>query len=297
VTHPIRARLAEGSKLLKSVAASKDLAPEKAAGLKELAVDIDAVLAPRGHLMLRESGQRKAGVNSAGTSPLSLTVTRSLKDALKQAEAEFASPLATLAEEGFRAALDGWLPPETVKTLSRSAQEKAARQSERTVLQLQVDDALRKQVERAIPALTERAGYRVTLSSIAISWMADQLGVQRPGEGTQPLLLQFIPRAWCDHWETVAAERGVTLQAVMEDGIRALRDGSWEFPKPVRSAKGSGISRDDQVRKFMVRVDAELLEFLEEQAPVLAEKHDRKVFPGTIGLAILKDRLGLPDGV
>jgi hypothetical protein len=44
----------------------------------------------------------------------------------------------------------------------------------------------------------------------------------------------------------------------------------------------------------MVRVDSELLEFLEEQAPLLAEKHDRKVFPGTIGLAILKDRLGLP---
>jgi len=288
VTHPIRARLAAGSELLKSVVASEDLAPDVTAGLQELAVDLDAVLAPRGHTMLNE------GVDSAATSPLSLTVTKALKEALKSAEAEFASPLASLAEEGFRAALAGWLPPQTVKTIPRTEQEKAARQSERAVLQLQVNEALRTQVEQVVGQLSKKAGYRVTVSSIAISWMADQLGVQRPGENTQPLLLQFIPRAWCAHWEAVAAERGVTLQSVMEDGIRALRDGSWQMPRPVRSAKGSGVLLNNEVRKFRVRVDTGLLEYLEEQAPLLAAKFDRKVFPGAIAIAILKDRLGVP---
>jgi len=256
----------------------------------ELQAYVDTVLAPRGWMGLRDSE------TSGPTVPLSLTITKGLKDQLKAAEAEFGLPLASLAEDGFRAVLEtDWLPSKTVEKRSlRAYQDDPA--NARAVLQLQVDTALRDRVREALPEITERAGYRVTVSSVALSWMADELGVKRPGENTQPLLLQHLPHAWCEYWVTVAAERGVSVQSVMEDGIRALRDGSWKMPKPVRPAKGSGFRTQGvhETRAFSVRVDTELLEFLDEAAPRLARELGRKVFPATIGLAILKDRLGLP---
>jgi hypothetical protein len=282
VTHPLRQGLELVREHLKKEAQH------------ELRTYVEAVLAPRGWIPLKDSE------TSPPTSPLSLTIPKSFKAALLSAAKEFDVVLASLAEEGFRAVLEtDWLPPKTVNSRSlptAPAAGKDAEQDGRAVLQLQVDDPLRQRVQAIVADLSERAGYRVTLSSIALSWMADQLGVRRPGENTQPLLLQFIPRTWCAHWEAVAAERGVTLQSVMEDGIRALQDGSWTMPKPVRSAKGSGVivTADSAVRKLSVRVDTELLDYLDVQAPVLAAEFGRKVFPAGIGLAILKDRLGLP---
>jgi len=278
VTHPLR----HGLELVR-----KHLKQEKQ---HELQAYVDTVLAPRGWMGLRDSE------TSGPTVPLSLTITKGLKDQLKSAEAEFGLPLASLAEDGFRAVLESdWLPSRTVEKRSlRSYQDDPA--NARAVLQLQVDTDLRDRVREALDQIIERAGYKVTLSSVALSWMADELGVKRPGENTQPLLLQHLPHAWCEHWEAVAAERGVTVQSVMDDGIRALRDGAWQMPKPVRPAKGSGFRTQGvhETRAFSVRVDAELLEYLEEQSPVLAKEFGRKVFPGVIGLAILKDRLGLP---
>jgi hypothetical protein len=278
VSHPLRQGLALARDQLK-----KD-------GHLELQAYVDAVLAPRGWMALRDSEQ------SVTTVPLSLTITSGLKAELKAAAAEFDVVLDSLAEEGFNQALEkGWLPPRTVDKRSLpSYQDNPA--YAKAILQLQVDADLRDRVREALPEMTERAGYRVTMSGIAVAWIADQLGVRRPGENLQPLLLQVIPRAWRDHWEAVATERDVTLQSVLEDGIRALRDGSWQMPRPVRAAKGSGMATENVVRKVMVRIDADLLDYLDEAAPRLAEQHGRKVFPGTIALAILKDRLGLPAG-
>lgn len=254
----------------------------------ELQAYVDAVLAPRGWMRLRDSD------GSGSTVPLSLTIRVGLRKELKKAEADFDVSLASLAEEGFRAVLEtDWLPSNAVQGRQLPT-DRTDPNNAKAVLQLQVDTRLRDQVREALPELTKRAGHRVTLSSVALSWMADQLGVKRPGEDTQPLVLQFIPRSWSAHWEAVAAERGVSLQSVMDDGIRALRDGTWQMPRPVRSAKGAGILQTNETGKFTVRVDSELLEYLEQQAPVLAEQFDRQVFPGKIGLEILKDRLGLP---
>jgi hypothetical protein len=278
VTHPLRQGLELVREHLKKEAQY------------ELQGYVDAVLAPRGWQRLRDSE------GSGSTVPLSLTITKGLRTALKAAEAEFQVALASLAEEGFRAVLEtDWLPSKTVEKRSL-ASYRTDFDLAKAVLQLQVDEQLRDQVRKALPKLSQRAGHTVTLSSVALSWMADQLGVRRPGEGTQPLLLQFIPRSWSAHWEAVAAERGVSVQSVVEDGIRALQDGSWQMPRPVRSAKGSGLQLTNEVGKFTVRVDSGLLDYLDEQAPLLAERLGRKVFPGTIGLAILKDRLGLPAG-
>lgn len=295
VTHPIRARLVAGSEFLKSAAASEDIAPDVAAGLQSIATDIDAILAPRGDRMLRE------GVATGPTSALSLTITKALKDAFKSAEAEFAVPLGALAEEGFRAALGGWLPPKTLKRRSRTAQEAAAKATERAVLQLQVDDALRKQVEKVLPKLTKKAGYPVTLSSIAISWIADQLGVDRPTADNLGSLGLVMPKPLLEHVRSAAEARGTTVDKVLEDGARDLLKGTRvpQISDRPRSASGTWTAAPAPVERgrLTVVLDEELLEGIREHAAELNEHAPRPVHPGTIAIALLKDRLGEPDGV
>lgn len=295
MTHPIRARLTAGSEFLKTAAASKGIAPEVAAGLQDVAADIDAVLAPRGWTMLRE------GTPAGSTSALSLTITKALKEALKSAEADFAAPLGALAEEGFRAALDGWLPPKTLKRRSRTAQEAAAKATERAVLQLQVDDALRKQVEQVLPKLTKTAGYPVTLSSIAISWIADQLGVDRPTADNVGSLGLVMPKPLLEHVLSAAEGRGTTVDKVLEDGARDLMNGTRvpQISERPRSASGTWTAAPAPVERgrLTVALDEELLEGIRERAAELNEQASRPVHPGTIAIAILKDRLGEPDGV
>lgn len=255
-------------------------------GKPDLASYVDTVLAPRGWVALRDSE------NLGPTMPLSITTTKYLKGVLRAAAAEFDTVLDSLAEEGFRAVLEtDWLPSKVVSKRSAPSGE----DDSRTVLQVQVDSELKQRVEAKLPELTARAGYRVTVSSVALSWIADELGVRRPGENAQPLMLQSIPIAWVSHWERTAAERRVSLQSVLEDGIRALRDGSWQMPRPVRSAKGSGILATNKVRNKTVRVDAALLDFLDEAAPELSELHGVRIFPGTVAITILKQRLGEPE--
>jgi hypothetical protein len=167
VTHPLRQGLELVREHLKKEAQH------------ELRTYVEAVLAPRGWIPLKDSE------TSPPTSPLSLTIPKSFKAALLSAAKEFDVVLASLAEEGFRAVLEtDWLPPKTVNSRSlptAPAAGKDAEQDGRAVLQLQVDDPLRQRVQAIVADLSERAGYRVTLSSIALSWMADQLGVRRPG--------------------------------------------------------------------------------------------------------------------
>jgi hypothetical protein len=295
VTHPIRARLTAGSAFLKTAAASKGITPDVAAGLQDVAADIDAVLAPRGWTMLRE------GTPAGSTSALSLTMTKALKEAFKSAEADFAAPLGALAEEGFRAALEGWLPPKTLKRRSRTAQEAAAKATERAVLQLQVDDVLRKQVEKVLPKLTKTAGYPVTLSSIAISWIADQLGVDRPTADNLGSLGLVMPKPLLEHVLSAAEARGTTVDKVLEDGVRDMLNGTRvpQISDRPRTASGTWTAAAAPVErgKLTVSLDAELLEAVRERAGELNETAPRPVHPGTIAIALLKDRLGEPDGV
>ncbi|MFF7527269.1 hypothetical protein [Streptomyces pseudovenezuelae] len=304
MTHPARARLTAGSELLKSVTASKSaLEPDVAERLQEFALDVDAILAPRGWTILRDSDE------AATLAQLSLTITRALREALKSAEAEFAAPLGPLADQGLRAALDGWLPPKTLVRRARTAQEAVAKANERAVLQIEVNAALRKQVQDKLEEMTKRAGYRVTLSSIAISWIADQLGVDRPTADNLDKLSLVLHQSMRDHVVSAAAARGVSVDQVLEDGVREFLDGSrvpelsgWNMQLDERPRGGGGVwqaaSAEPSVPKergrLTVHMDEDLLEGLRRRAQEMNEASPFPVFPGTIGLAILKDRLGEP---
>lgn len=302
MTHPARARLTAGSEFLKSVAASDALEPATAERLQEFALDVDAMLAPRGWTILRDSDE------AATLAQLSLTITRALREALKSAEAEFLAPLGPLADQGLRAALDGWLPPRTLVRRARTAQEAATKATERAVLQIEVNAVLRKQVQDKLEEMTKRAGYRVTLSSIAISWIADQLGVDRPTADNLDKLSLVLHQAMRDHVVSAAAARGVTVEQVLEDGVREFLDGSWtpqlsgwnvleERPRGVDGlwqAKSAEPSVPKDRARLAVHMDEDLLDGLRRRALEMNEESSYPVYPGTIALAILKDRLGEP---
>lgn len=291
--------MAAGSELLKSVADSGKLEPDVASGLQDVASDIDALLGRHGHVLIQESTPAGALV------ALSLTITKALREALKGAEAEFAVPLAALTEEGFRAAMSGWLPPQALKRKSRTAQQKAAKASERAVLQLKVDEALRNEVQRQLPALSKRAGYPVTLSSIALGWIADQLGVDRPSTDTHDRLQLVVRREFLNHVLAVADERGVTLERVVDEGVRDLLAGSWtpqltgwnvvsERPRSTGGTWTLAAAEPVDRTKVVVALREDLLEGLRVRAEEMNEEAVVPVHPGTIVIALLKDRLGEP---
>lgn len=143
------------------------------AGHPESAADVRAVAAPGGWTMLRakDTADRTAGTN------LPLTIDRDLRDQLKAKADEFGVTLGSVVADGFRKVVAGeWLPPK----LARSAT------ANKVVLNVRVDDGLRKQVDAIRDRLTQEAGYRVTQSSIAIAWMAEDLGVDVATVDTEP---------------------------------------------------------------------------------------------------------------
>ena len=251
------------------------------------ALSVEAVAAPKGWVLLQREEQAGA---SASSSSVPLTLDRALKAALVKAAKDTDTVFSACAEEGVKAFLAGEFTPPRTPARSGAGYSK-------TTLTITLPDALREEVRRVSPGRSEEAGYRITESSVALSWLLSELGVRRPGEDTQPFMLQQIPQAWYAHWQAAAAEQGVSLDSVLADGIRALRDGVWVMPRPVRPAKGSGVQQSGQGhKKLTVQIETGLLEFLDVQAPALAREYGVKVFPGTVGMAILKDRLGLPDG-
>jgi hypothetical protein len=154
----------------------RDRAAAGAAKLKrygdhEEAAAIEAFLAPGGWVKLRDSENRGELVH------VSFSMSAALKAALEKASDELASPLPALAEQAYRAVLEtDWRPPR----IGRTPRERKA------VLNFKVDAALRSRVREALVRLTEEAGYRVTESSVVVSWMCEELGVDRASVSAAP---------------------------------------------------------------------------------------------------------------
>lgn len=143
------------------------------AGHPESAADVRAVAAPGGWTLLRAKDTSEA---SSGTN-LALTIDRTLRDALKVKADEFGVTLSSVVEDGFRKVLAGeWVPPKLARSTT----------AQKVVLNVRVSDSLRKQVDARKEQLTKAAGYRVTQSSIAIAWMAEDLGVDVATVDTEP---------------------------------------------------------------------------------------------------------------
>jgi hypothetical protein len=141
------------------------------AGHKDSASAVKAVLEPGGWTMLREQ-------DAPFTTNLPLTMRASLRDALKKAAEQQNRTLTAVVAEGHRAVLDGtWTPPEP-KRVARRGESAAA--DPRAVLNVTVDDALRKELRDRLPALSEEMGYKLTEGGIAIAYLKHKLGVTTP---------------------------------------------------------------------------------------------------------------------
>ncbi|MET8571814.1 hypothetical protein [Streptomyces sp. NPDC004783] len=271
----------------------------KEAGAYDEAAAVESVTAPRGYLLLKADEQR----GSAST--LTLTVTKVLRKALETAGEEFGAVFSGLAEEAYRLVRDGkWVPPQPVRAPRGKGGGSA-------VLNLSIDNELRQQVREMLPELSERLGYKVTESHIALSHICDELGVERPNTGDRESLQMRFPKPLVRHWEQRAAEQGVSLQQVVEERIPSLLDGSFtprlsswvtdvasrpktsEGKQPWTSASGRRWSEDER-QHLRIPVDKELLAGLRSKADELTEESGVLVYPGTIVRSILTDRLGEP---
>ncbi|WP_086732932.1 hypothetical protein [Streptomyces glaucescens] len=158
MTRPWRDRLQKAANVL------------RADGHEEEALDVEAVLAPGAWNWLRETESK------GELSPLPLTLDRRLKDALAKAAEDKGAVPSNVVVEGFRAFLDDdFVPPRVVAVRGSAHYSK-------TTMTVTVPKDLREQVSAKIPQVAEEAGYRITLSSIAIEWLLDQLGVERPAD-------------------------------------------------------------------------------------------------------------------
>lgn len=277
VAGSIRARLASATAKLKE------------AGAYDEAAAIESVTGPRGYLLLRRTEEGE-------TSPLSLTVPASLKQALLSAAEEFDLVLDALAEDAYRKFLKGsFVPPQTHQVGRGKA-------STRSVLQVQIDSALRQEVQEKLPEVRAALGYKergLTESSIILTYVCDELGVELASTAKAESLDMRFPKAVVRHWKQRADEAGLSLERIVEERIPSLLDGSWVperssyMTTSERGPRTGSWSESDRQRLWLP-IDKELLSGLRGKAEDLSENTGVLVYPGTIVRAILTDRLGEP---
>jgi regulator of protease activity HflC (stomatin/prohibitin superfamily) len=171
VSRPWRDRLKTAAELLRT--ASDDKAgqgDEKAASAyADAARDVEAVLAPGGWNWLRETEATQSEMVSMG-----LTMDKRLKNALSAAAENTGTVPSAAVVKGYQAFLEGrFVPPRVQSTRGSAGYSK-------TTLTVTFPKSLQAEVRARIPQVEEAEGYRITLSSIAIEWLMDELGVERP---------------------------------------------------------------------------------------------------------------------
>ncbi|MFJ4473197.1 hypothetical protein ACIP2X_37685 [Streptomyces sp. NPDC089424] len=157
MARPLRDRLKTAAELLRTD------------GHPDAAMDVEAVLAPGGWTLLRDT-------KPSGTDVVSMpfTMDKRLKDALMAAAQDTGTVLSAAVVEGWEAFLAGEFVPPKVR------QVRGAAGYSKTTLTVTVPEELRDRVSARIPQVMEEAGYRITLSSIGVEWLMEELGVERP---------------------------------------------------------------------------------------------------------------------
>lgn len=290
VARPLRNRLTIAAELLEGVGRAKlaaqalDTEPQEPEtpspqAYLDAAADIRMVVEPGGWTRLRnESGDVKAG---AGSVNLPVFMGADLRQDLEEAAEEIGvSSLSAVAAAGLRAAAEGRFVPPRANTGTGKKKN----------LNVTVPADVKDRVAGMLGELSKQAGYRVSLASIVTWWLADELGVSLTATGPMKMV---IPSRLKEHFEQSAAAQGVTLVQAVEDGIRALVSGEWSYPAGPRAAKGT--RPQDTTSKLYLRLDDDLRADLQEIAPKLSEEHGRRIHPGTVVIAILKDRFGEPQ--
>lgn len=297
----IRDRLTTAAALVKGIGEAEEAeaerladagdspAAEAARGRAEVAYDaaaaVTAVLAPRGYRHLEEK--------RAGNTPLTLGMTVQLKQALEAAGAELDVVFSGLAEEALQKVIDGWVPPNPPKVRQGEGRDRA-------VMNIRVDSGLLTQVREMLPALSKRAGYDVKVSTLMLSYICDQVGVERPNTAGSDLRTR-LPKRVLEHFEGQAGKLGLSLDEIAVEGVTALLDGEWVLPRnhlkprPVRAQRsGSGPLPESERAWFQVRLSPELLADLRARCSELSDAYGYLVHPGSVVRAVLTDRLGEP---
>lgn len=280
VARPIRDRLKTAADLL-----SQD-------GHEDAAADVRAVLAPGGWALLRQTG---TGAGSQGTN-LAVQMGMDLKRALEAAAEEFGVSLSSVAAEGLRAAARGdFIPPRPYGGTGQ-----------KTNLNVRIPDDVKAAAQRVLPKLSAQAEYKVSLGNIVMSWLADDLGVDRPVGSDAQTLKMIADKSFLDYASQQGDALVVDLRQVLEEGIRELLAGAYmppfpQFEERPRDASGRWAAdpsrgpREPVVKSSLsVRIDPELLSGLRGKAAELAEESRKPFHAGMIGVAILRDRLGEP---
>lgn len=291
VARPLRDRLTTAAELLEGVGRDKLTAAQAldtdqqaaetsaAQTFLDAAADIRMVVEPGGWTRLRnESAGTKTGVGSVN---LPVSLGADLRQDLEEAAEEIGvASLSAVASAGLRAVAAGTFVPPRANTGT----------GQRRNLNVSVPADVKDRVAGMLDEMSKQAGYRVSLASIVTWWLADELGVNLTATGPVKLV---IPSRLKEHFERSAAKQGVPLVQVLEDGIRSLMAGEWSYPAGPRAAKGT--RPEDTASKLYLRIDDNLRADLQEIAPKLSEKHGRRIHPGTVAIAILKDRFGEPQ--
>lgn len=265
------------------------------------AAAVEAVIAPRGYLLLRDDQEKRES-----TSNLPVSMSEDLRNTLTAVAAEFGAVFAGMAEDAFRKVLeDGWIPPET----PRGA---AGTRGTKKNLNLKVDDSLRQQVRDMLPELSREAGYKISEANIVLSYICDELGVERAGAVSLERLETRVQRPLLEHFHVQAGAAGLAFQEIVEDGIRELLVGAWtperhpyladvaSRPRAVQdrkmwvSASGREWSDSGLRARLSVPLDPELLASLRAKTDELSKELGFLVYPGSVVRQILTRRLGEP---
>lgn len=256
----------------------------KEAGQYDRAQVVEATLAPGGWKELRDTENR-----APKTLPVYMSPT--LKKALQEASQEFNWPLDALADEAYQKVRDGeWLPPKRLRGEGGA----------RAVLTVDVDQALYDQVNGMLGELKAKAGYQVSHAGIIQAYLADELGIERPGSAKAESLEMRFPKSLVAHWRQAATAQGLELEAVAAEGVRELVEGDAAAPgrHPYftvdKRGPRTGSWSESERQRLWLPMDANLLADLRSVAEALSEEHGYLVYPGAIIRAILTDRLGEP---
>jgi hypothetical protein len=158
VARPLRERLKNAAALL------------RADGHEEAALDVEAVAAPGGWTLIRETQPTQSDVVS-----LPLTLDRRLKERIVKAGEATGTVLSNVATEGLQAFKEGRFVPSRVQQSRGTGYSK-------TTLTVTIPQGLRDEVRAMLPAAIQDAGYRITVSSIVLEWLLEELGVERPAD-------------------------------------------------------------------------------------------------------------------
>ena len=265
----------------------------------DAATAVEAILAPRGYLLLKRDERMGAA------SPLTVTTNEEVKKALLAAGREFSVVFSGLAEEAYRAVRDGqWVPPKPVKAARGTVGGKA-------VLNVRIDEQLRQDVREMLPALVQETGYPITEGHIVLSYICEELGIERPGAGDAEWLRMVMPAPLVDHFkEQVKAEK-TTFQKVLADGLTDLADGVEVLPISMWVTEAAGRPRDGgqwipinvknplsaiERARLDLKLNADLMDRIRHRAGIESSRHQILVHPGMVGRAILTSRLGEPEG-